>query len=477
MKLRTILLLTMMACALSVGTSGAQAAKPNIVLVFMDNFGWGEPGVYGGGILRGAPTPRIDKLASEGMRLLNFNVEAQCTPSRAAIMTGRYAVRTGNGSIPIETPIYGLTQWEVTMAEMLSDAGYGTGMFGKWHLGHTKERFPTDQGFDEWFGIPNSSDEAFWPDNTRYRPDSDPFAQPEYIMEARKGEEPKKLRVYNLKERAEIDKELTDRSIDFMNRQVKAGKPFFLFLPYTQTHMPVTPHPDFRGMTGNGDFADVLAQIDAYVGRLLDATERLGIRENTIFIFTADNGPDSQSPYNGFSGPWRGSYFTALEGSLRVPFIIRWPAQIPAGRVSNEIVHEMDLFPTLAHVAGGKVPTDRVIDGVNHYDFFAGKQQKSNRESVVIYVGNEIYGVKWRNWKFMTKEVSSAWGQEVKTYSIPVIFDLHTDPKEEYPTDPRWIENGWVRWPAAQVLVDHAASLQKEPAIRPGTPDPYKPAK
>ncbi|MGB6366871.1 MAG: sulfatase-like hydrolase/transferase, partial [Thermoanaerobaculia bacterium] len=308
MKLRTILLLTMMACALSVGTSGAQAAKPNIVLVFMDNFGWGEPGVYGGGILRGAPTPRIDKLASEGMRLLNFNVEAQCTPSRAAIMTGRYAVRTGNGSIPIETPIYGLTQWEVTMAEMLSDAGYGTGMFGKWHLGHTKERFPTDQGFDEWFGIPNSSDEAFWPDNTRYRPDSDPFAQPEYIMEARKGEEPKKLRVYNLKERAKIDKELTDRSVDFMERQVKAGKPFFLFLPYTQTHMPVTPHPDFKGKTGNGEFADVLAQIDTCVGQLLDATDRLGIRDNTIFIFTADNGPDSQSPYNGFSGPWRGSY-------------------------------------------------------------------------------------------------------------------------------------------------------------------------
>jgi arylsulfatase len=433
--------------------------------------------VYGGGVLRGAPTPRIDKLASEGMRLLNFNVEAQCTPSRAAIMTGRYAVRTGNGSIPIETPIYGLTQWEVTMAEMLSDAGYGTGMFGKWHLGHTKGRFPTDQGFDEWFGIPNSSDEAFWPDNTRYRPDSDPFAQPEYIMQARKGEEPKKLRVYNLKERAEIDKELTDRSIDFMNRQVKEGKPFFLFLPYTQTHMPVTPHPDFKGKTGNGEFADVLAQLDTYVGQLLDATDRLGIRDNTIFIFTSDNGPDSQSPYNGFSGPWRGSYFTPLEGSLRVPFIVRWPAQIPAGTVSDEIVHEMDLFPTLAHVAGGKVSSDRVIDGVNQYEFFTGKQRKSNRESVVIYMGNEIFGVKWRNWKMMTKEVSSAWGQGVKTYSVPVFFDLYTDPKEEYPTDPRWIENTWVRWPAGKVLVDHAVSLQEEPPIRPGTLDPHKPAK
>ena len=165
----------------------AQAPKPNIVLVFMDNFGWGELGVYGGGILRGAPTPRIDTLASEGMRLLNFNVEAQCTPSRAALMTGRYAIRTGNGSVPLSTPMYGLVQWEVTMAEMLSDAGYATGMFGKWHLGHTEGRFPTDQGFDEWYGIPNSSDESSWPDNPIFDPTSIEFARPEYLMEGKKG--------------------------------------------------------------------------------------------------------------------------------------------------------------------------------------------------------------------------------------------------------------------------------------------------
>jgi arylsulfatase A-like enzyme len=123
--------------------------KPNIVLILMDNLGYGELGVYGGGILRGAPTPRIDKLAAEGTRLLNFNVEAQCTPSRAALMTGRYAVRTGNGSVPVETPRYGLVQWEVTLPKMLSKAGYVSGAFGKWHLGHTEGRFPTDQGFDE----------------------------------------------------------------------------------------------------------------------------------------------------------------------------------------------------------------------------------------------------------------------------------------------------------------------------------------
>jgi len=146
----------------------AAESKPNIVLIFMDNFGYGELGVYGGGITRGAPTPRIDTLAEEGIRLTNFNVEAQCTPSRSALMTGRYAIRSGNGSVPITTGMYGLTQWEITMAEMLSDAGYATGMFGKWHLGHTKGRFPTNQGFDEWYGIPNSTDESLWPDQPQF---------------------------------------------------------------------------------------------------------------------------------------------------------------------------------------------------------------------------------------------------------------------------------------------------------------------
>ncbi len=453
----------------------APAGKPNIVLVFMDNFGWGELGCYGGGILRGAPTPRIDKLASEGMRLLNFNVEWQCTPSRAAIMTGRYAVRTGNPSIPWDTPLYGLTQWEYTMAEMLSDAGYATACYGKWHLGHTKGRFPTDQGFDERYGIPNSRDESFWPDNPRYRPDSHPAARPEHIMEGRKGAEPKEVRVYDLKERATIDGDLTGKSIDFMQRQVKAGKPFFLFLPYTQTHMPVLPHPDFKGKTKNGDFADVLAQLDAYVGRLLDEVDKLGIRDRTIFIFTADNSAEMTVPYHGFTGPWRGTYCTGLEGSLRVPFIIRWPGKVPAGAVNNEIVHETDLLPTIARVAGGKVPQDRVTDGIDQLDFLLGKKERSDRESVVVYVGSEIFGVKWRNWKMMTKEVERGAGVPVKEYTMPLFYDLHTDPKEEHPMDPRFIENSWIRWPAGQVLVDHIASLKKEPPIRPGTPDPYTP--
>jgi arylsulfatase len=292
MKQKFIKLL--LALMVSAGAVFAQD-KPNIVLVFMDlvfmdNFGWGEPGFNGGGITRGAPTPRLDKLSSEGIRLTNFNVESQCTPSRAAIMSGRYAIRTGNGTIPLGGGVYGLVQWEVTMAEMLSDAGYATGMFGKWHLGHTEGRFPTDQGFDEWYGIPNSSDETPWEVLDGY---AESGVEGTYIYEGKKGSAPKRVMDYNLEQRALIDLELTKKSIDFMKRQVKAGKPFFLYVPYTMTHYPLIPHPDFAGKTGNGRFADVLAQIDAYNGMLLDAVDELGIRDNTLFIFTADNGPEA----------------------------------------------------------------------------------------------------------------------------------------------------------------------------------------
>ncbi|MBM3737570.1 MAG: arylsulfatase [Acidobacteria bacterium] len=453
----------------------APASKPNVILVLMDNLGWGELGVYGGGIIRGSATPRIDKLASEGMRLLNFNVEAQCTPSRAALLTGRYAVRTGNGSVPLGSPLYGLTQWEHTMAEMFSGAGYTTAMYGKWHLGQTSGRYPTDHGFEEWYGIPNSSNDAFWPDSPRFRPGSHPFVKLTQVMESRRGEEPKQVKVYDLKARTAIDAEITDRAIAFLRRQAPTRKPFFLFLPYTQPHMPVTPTEEFRGKTRNGEFADVLAQMDAYTGRLLDEVDRLGLRGNTIFIFTSDNGAEATAPYHGFTGPWRGTYFTAFEGSLRAPFIIRWPGRIPAGAVNNEIVHEMDLLPTFARLAGAKLPTDRVIDGVDQLDFLTGARNESSRESVVIYVANEIYGVKWRNWKMMSRKVERGFGEPVEQFGFPLWYDLHTDPKEENPLDPRFVENLWVRWPAGQVLLEHQASLKKEPPIPPGTPDPYVP--
>ena len=191
------MIVTAVICIVGLHVTPALAQeKPNIVLVFMDNFGWGEPGFNGGGIIRGAATPRLDQLAKEGLRLTNFNVEVQCTPSRSALMTGRYAIRSGNSTVPLGEGVYGLVQWEVTMAEMLSAAGYRTGMFGKWHLGRTSGRFPTDQGFDEWYGIPNSSDQAFWPDSNSWQADAHPDLEFTHVLTAKRGEVPQKLDVY-----------------------------------------------------------------------------------------------------------------------------------------------------------------------------------------------------------------------------------------------------------------------------------------
>jgi arylsulfatase len=302
-------------------------------------------------------------------------------------------------------------------------------------------------------------------------------------MEARKDGEPKKVRPYRLDYRPLIDGDLTDKAIKFMERQAKAKKPFFIYLPYTATHYPTRPHPDFVGKTGNGAWADLLIQIDTYNGRLLDKIDELGIRENTIFIFTADNGPEAsahgnnsltvESSIQGSAGPWRGTLFTGFEGSLRVPFAIRWPGKIPSSTSSNQIVHEMDLFPTLARIAGGKVPDDRIIDGIDMSDFFLGKQEKSGREGVIVYMGNDIFGVKWRDWKVNFKEQDSVFS-ETRSYGTPRVYNLLTDPQER---ENVLFPHTWVTKAALGQLAEHIRSLRANPPIKPGTKDPYEPPK
>jgi len=452
--------------------------KPNIVVVFMDNFGWGEPGFNGGGIVRGAPTPRLDQLANEGMRLTNFNVEVQCTPSRSALMTGRYAIRSGNGTVPLGEGVYGLVQWEVTMAEMLSDAGYATGMYGKWHLGRTEGRFPTDQGFDEWYGIPNTTDESAYSSLQGF--DESGLSLP-YVLDSKKGETPRKARPYNLEYRPLIDRDLTDRAISFMERQLEANKPFFVYLPYTATHFPTMPHPEFSGKSGKGLWGDMLMQIDSYVGDLLDTVDSLGIADNTIFIFTADNGPEAleaggtsltvETAVHGSAGPWRGTLFTGFEGALRVPFAVRWPGMIPADVSSDEIVHAMDLFPTLAAIADGTVPDDRVIDGIDVSDLLLGKSEKSGRDGFVVYMGNDVFGAKWRDWKIHLKE-QDAWNTPMRTYTMPRVFNLINDPMEQ---DNVLFPHTWVLKTGLPQIEEHVASLKEFPPIPVGAPDPYSP--
>ncbi len=454
--------------------------QPNIIIVFMDNFGWGEPGFNGGGITRGAETPQLDKLANEGLRLTNFNVEVQCTPSRSTLMTGRYAIRSGNGTVPLGEGAYGLVQWEVTMAEMLSNAGYSTGMFGKWHLGRTEGRFPTDQGFDEWYGIPNSTDESAYSSLDGF---AESGVSETYVMEAIKGASPKKVRPYRLDYRPLIDRDLTDKALTFMEKQAKAKKPFFVFLPYTATHFPTMPHPDFAGKSGNGPWADLLMQIDSYTGELIDKIDELGVAENTIFIFTADNGPEAldfgstnltvETAVNGSAGPWRGTLFTGFEGALRVPFVIRWPGKIAAGRSSDEIVHAMDLFPTLATFAGGKVPNDRVIDGIDMSNFIVGKQEYSGRDGFIVYMGKDIFGVKWKNWKLHFSE-QDAWNSNKLTYTMPRVYNLYTDAQERNNV---LFPNTWVPKAALGQLTEHVISLKQNPPIKTGQKDPYIPEK
>ncbi len=459
----------------------AEDKKPNIVFMLTDNLGYGELGCYGGGILRGAPTPRIDRLATEGLRLLNFNVEAQCTPTRSALMTGRFSIRSGTYAVPIGGEPDGLTQWEVTIAELLSRQGYATGIWGKWHLGSAEDRFPTHQGFDEWYGIPRTYDECLWsaennsqglwPSVGKKQGWNAETVQPQYIYEARKGEKARQIKVLDLEQRRLMEAEITRRCIDFMQRQTKLGKPFFAYVSFSLVHFPTLPNPEFAGKTGNGDWADCLAEMDHRTGQILDAIKQLGIADNTVVIFASDNGAEATHPWEGWAGPWRGTYFTAMEGSLRTPFIIRWPGRVPAGRISNEIVHIVDCFTTLAKIGGVKIPGDRPIDGVDQLDFFLGKQENSNREGFPAYVANRLSALKWRNWKshFIWQENMYDTPQ---TLPLPKLINLLSDPKEEHDVGAK---NSWVAVPITKMLTEFEASLKKYPPIPMGTPDPYQP--
>jgi len=440
---------------------------PNIVLILADNLGWGELGCYGGGALRGAPTPHIDALAAEGLRLTNFNVESDCVPTRSALMTGRHPIRTGAlQSVPAGLP-QGLVPWEITLAQLLSGQGYATAIYGKWHLGDRPGRYPHERGFDEWYGIPRTTNESMFTSSPGFDPGVVPMP---YVMNGERGGSAKNIGVYDLEFRRKIDGQLIERSIDFIQRQAQAGKPFFTYVPLTQLHYPTLPHHDFAGKTGAGDFADAMVEMDARVGQVADFLDSAGLRDNTFFIFASDNGPEFRRPWRGSAGMWSGTYHTSMEGALRVPFILRWPEHVPA-RVSNEIVHVTDIFATLARLAGAQVPQDRPIDGVDQLDFFTGKTEKSAREGFIYYIKHELRAVKWRNWKMhlVWEPEPNAGPNHLET---PWIFNLTQDPKEE--TDVG-TANSWVRGPMRHMIHEFQETLKTHPPVPPGAPDNYQP--
>jgi arylsulfatase A-like enzyme len=358
----------------------------------------------------------------------------------------------------------GLTRWEITLPEILSGQGYATAHYGKWHLGDTAGRYPSDRGFDTWYGIPRTTDESQFTSTIGFDPSA---ADIPHIMRGQRGEPSEAVKVYDLETRRGIDEELVEHSRSFIQRNHATGKPFFLYLPMVHLHFPTLPHRDFAGRTKAGDFADSMVEMDHRVGQIVDEIDRLGLSEDTLFIFCSDNGPEFRTPYRGTAGPWRGTYHTAMEGSLRVPFIARWPGKIKPGRISNEMVHVTDLFTTLSKVAQAPIPADRPIDGIDQGPFLFGEQGKSAREGFLFHIKNDLRAVKWRDWKlhfYWEPEVNEGKGK----LESPYLFNTTRDPKEE--TDVL-VYNTWVLGPILRMVQAFNQSCQSFPNTPPGKPD------
>jgi len=356
------------------GCGGTQK-KPNFVLIFADDLGYGD--ISGFGLKESSiQTPNLDRMAAEGAKLTRFYVPTPyCAPSRATILTGRYPFR--NGVVHNPTPDMGINEVglpdsEITIAEALKDAGYASICIGKWHLGHTLKFLPRRQGFDEYYGILYSND---------MRPVQ--LVENENVVE------------YPVVQ-ATLTKRYTERALDFIERSAKAGRPFFLYLPHAMPHKPLAASEDFyTPETPNDLYADVIRELDFSIGRVFQKLKQLGLDNDTLVIFTSDNGPW----YGGSTGGLRGMKAKTWEGGLRVPMIARWPGKIPAGVVNNSLAGTTDILPTILKAAGVDVPEDRVIDGRDIRPLLTSAEAKSPHEALFAMQGTYLMTVRSGKWK------------------------------------------------------------------------------
>lgn len=445
-------------------------SKPNIVFILVDNVGWGDFGVYGGT----TPTPRIDKLANEGIRFNNYNVEAQCTPSRAAIMTGRMPVRSGTCAVTWGVP-YGLAPWEYTIAELVSDAGYATALYGKWHLGEVPGRFPTDQGFDEWWGVPNTWDEAGW---TSYPQFKESGVKTPMILGGKKGQPTTPVMPLDLNVRGVVDeKHIVPKTIDFIKRQAAAKKPFFVYVGYSELHPPIVVNPNFdrRSPDRAGMYSDLIAEMDYRVGQILDAVQEAGVENNTIVVLSSDNATDNSIALGpaagGSNGPWRGNFSTPpYEGSYRTLAMIRWPGRVPAGVVTEEMFAAIDWLPTFAGMIGASnlVPKDRPIDGIDASAFMLGKSNTTGRDNYMLFgTDGELMSIKWRMFKLIFR-YSESFGKPIVKPVWPLTFDLSSDPHENWNLIDTRMDHTWIFDVAIRMIMQYERSLHKYPNIKTG---------
>ena len=414
---------------------GENETRPNIVFILTDDLGYGDLSSYGSKIIN---SENIDQLAKDGVKLTSYYAaQPVCSASRAAVLTGVYPNRIGIHNAFGPNSNSGINHSELTLAEMLKENGYSTGIFGKWHLGSKKEYFPTNHGFDEFYGILYSND--MW----RWHPEY-PEGYPEDLLLYR-NESP----IMEIIDQSDLTKDITSESIDFIERN--KNNPFFLYIAHPQPHVPLFVSKDFENITGNGLYADVITEIDYSVGRVLRSLEENGLTENTIVVFTSDNGPWlSYGNHSGSSGIYREGKGTTWEGGVRVPSIIKFPNKLKS-RVIDEPVMAIDWMPTFAELTNSKLSENK-IDGKNIWPLLTGETYSSPHEKLYFYYRvNELHSIRMNDWKIhFSRKYRSLNGRAGGVDGIPVKYDMNIIEQNELynlKDDPRELYNVYNEFP------------------------------
>jgi arylsulfatase A-like enzyme len=422
------------ALAVNTGHVSAQPARPpNIVIILADDLGYGDLGAFGAPNIR---TPHLDAMAAQGQKWTNFYVQPVCSPSRAALLTGRLPVRTGMFATPgrrapgvfRDNAAQGLPLEEVTIAELLKSAGYSTGMIGKWHLGQLPQFLPMRQGFDSWFGLPFSHDMRMTvPADKGYKTAAYYDPKPEYW-------DVPLMRNDQVIERPVDHRTLTKRYTEEARRFIDAnkGRPFFLYLAHSMPHIPLARSTDYVDHSSGGVYGDVIEEIDWSTGQVLDALRAAGIDRQTLVLFTSDNGPWLPfETHGGSAGPLREGKGTTWEGGVRTPAIFWWPGTVRPGTVTD-MGSGLDLFTTAASLSGARVPADRIFDGVDLSAPLRGSGP-SPRDRIFYYSDNELRAIRKGRYKahFITMGAYDL-GEARTVHTPPLLFDLAADPAERF---------------------------------------------